>query len=169
MYKGRVKWYWAPITRNQIYWGNRHMFLHPQEWGPPRQQGRLQPHSMRHQIPEEKSPQSVTHSGRHQTNLRWPSIHPQSKFNHGQNPLEQRPLHPRRKISYCIFPELLPEKSNEEGWILQDSNKTHSPRDHIQALVVDDFGIKFLGDEHANHLKRSLEKYYKVTDIQGHC
>ena len=30
-------------------------------------------------------------------------------------------------------------------------------------LVVDDFGIKFLGDEHANHLKRYIEKYYKIT------
>jgi len=24
-------------------------------------------------------------------------------------------------------------------------------------LVVDDFGIKFVGDEHANHLKKTLE------------
>ena len=30
-------------------------------------------------------------------------------------------------------------------------------------LVVDDFGIKFVGDQHANHLKKVLEKDYEVT------
>ena len=30
-------------------------------------------------------------------------------------------------------------------------------------LVVDDFGIKFVGEEHANHLKQSLEQHYDVT------
>ena len=30
-------------------------------------------------------------------------------------------------------------------------------------LVVDDFGVKFVGDQHANHLKRTLEKYYGIT------
>ena len=30
-------------------------------------------------------------------------------------------------------------------------------------LVVDDFGIKFVGDEHAHHLKRSLERHYDIT------
>lgn len=30
-------------------------------------------------------------------------------------------------------------------------------------LVVDDFGIKFQGDEHANHLKTTLEQWYDVT------
>ena len=30
-------------------------------------------------------------------------------------------------------------------------------------LGVDDFGIKFQGDEHANHLKRTLERWYDVT------
>ena len=29
--------------------------------------------------------------------------------------------------------------------------------------VVDDFGIKFVGDEHTNHLKKTLEKHYKIT------
>ena len=30
-------------------------------------------------------------------------------------------------------------------------------------LVVDDFGVKFVGDQHANHLKNTLEKYYDIT------
>ena len=30
-------------------------------------------------------------------------------------------------------------------------------------LVVDDFGVKFVGDQHANHLKSTLEKYYDIT------
>ena len=30
-------------------------------------------------------------------------------------------------------------------------------------LVVDDFGIKFKGDEHATHLKKTLERWYDVT------
>jgi hypothetical protein len=35
-------------------------------------------------------------------------------------------------------------------------------------LVVDDFGIKYIGDEHAKHLISTLEKYYTVeTDWTG--
>ena len=30
-------------------------------------------------------------------------------------------------------------------------------------LVVDDFGIKFKGDEHATHLKKTLERWYNIT------
>ena len=30
-------------------------------------------------------------------------------------------------------------------------------------LVVDDFGIRFVGNKHANHLKKTLEKHYKIT------
>ena len=30
-------------------------------------------------------------------------------------------------------------------------------------LVVDDSGVKYVGDEHAIHLKNTLEQYYKVT------
>ena len=30
-------------------------------------------------------------------------------------------------------------------------------------LVVDDFGVKCVGEEHKNHLKETLEKDYKVT------
>ena len=30
-------------------------------------------------------------------------------------------------------------------------------------LVVDDFGVKFVGDQHANHLKKTLEQHYPIT------
>jgi hypothetical protein len=30
-------------------------------------------------------------------------------------------------------------------------------------LVVDDFGVKCISEEHANHLKQALDKYYKLT------
>jgi hypothetical protein len=30
-------------------------------------------------------------------------------------------------------------------------------------LVVDDFGVKYVSEKHANHLKRALEEHYKLT------
>jgi hypothetical protein len=30
-------------------------------------------------------------------------------------------------------------------------------------LVVDNFGVKYVSEEHANHLKRALDKHYKLT------
>jgi hypothetical protein len=30
-------------------------------------------------------------------------------------------------------------------------------------LVVDDFGVKYVGEEHAQHLKNTLEQHYKLT------
>ena len=30
-------------------------------------------------------------------------------------------------------------------------------------LVVDNFGVKYVGEEHANHLKQVLEEYYTLT------
>ena len=30
-------------------------------------------------------------------------------------------------------------------------------------LVVDNFGVKYVGEEHALHLKQTLEENYKVT------
>ena len=31
------------------------------------------------------------------------------------------------------------------------------------SLIVDDFGVKFQGIQHAKHLKEALEKYYEVA------
>ena len=37
-------------------------------------------------------------------------------------------------------------------------------------LVVDDFGIKYVGEEHALHLKKMLEENYTVTtEWDGRC
>jgi hypothetical protein len=30
-------------------------------------------------------------------------------------------------------------------------------------LIVDDFGVKYVGEEHANHLKWVLEEHYTLT------
>ena len=39
----------------------------------------------------------------------------------------------------------------------------HAWRPITFALVVDNFGVKFKGDDHANHLIKTLEKHYDVT------
>ena len=39
----------------------------------------------------------------------------------------------------------------------------HTWRPITFTLVVDDFGVKFEGDCHANHLKKILEQYYEVS------
>ena len=45
---------------------------------------------------------------------------------------------------------------------------THKWRPICFSLIVDDFGVKYLGKEHAEHLKSVIEKHYKVTtDWEG--
>jgi hypothetical protein len=39
----------------------------------------------------------------------------------------------------------------------------HNTRPIQFTLVVDDFGIKYVGKEHAQHLKNALEEHYKLT------
>ena len=39
----------------------------------------------------------------------------------------------------------------------------HKTRPIQFSLVVDDFGVKYVGEEHAQHLKSVLEEHYKVT------
>jgi hypothetical protein len=39
----------------------------------------------------------------------------------------------------------------------------HNTRPIQFTLVVDDFGVKFIGKEHAQHLKNKLEEHYKLT------
>ncbi len=39
----------------------------------------------------------------------------------------------------------------------------HDTRPQQFTLVVDDFGIKYVGKEHAQHLKNALEEHYKFT------
>jgi hypothetical protein len=40
---------------------------------------------------------------------------------------------------------------------------THDTRPITFSLVVDDFGIKYVGQEHADHLKASIEKHYQIS------
>ena len=39
----------------------------------------------------------------------------------------------------------------------------HDTRPIQFTLVVDDFGVKYVGEEHALHLQRTIEKHYKMT------
>ena len=39
----------------------------------------------------------------------------------------------------------------------------HDTRPVQFILVVDNFGVKYVGEEHANHLKRVLEEHYTLT------
>ena len=35
-------------------------------------------------------------------------------------------------------------------------------------LIVDDFGIRFVGEEHAYHLKNTFKEFYDITiDLEG--
>jgi hypothetical protein len=40
----------------------------------------------------------------------------------------------------------------------------HETRPSTFTLVVDDFGVKYVGRAHANHLLNTLKKYYEVTE-----
>jgi hypothetical protein len=39
----------------------------------------------------------------------------------------------------------------------------HGTRPIQSTLVVDDFGVKYIGEDHAQHLKNALEEHYKLT------
>jgi hypothetical protein len=48
----------------------------------------------------------------------------------------------------------------------------HDMRPIKFSLVVDDFGIKCVGREHAEHLKASIEKHYQIScdwKVSAHC
>jgi hypothetical protein len=40
----------------------------------------------------------------------------------------------------------------------------HETRPITFTLVVHDFGVKYVGREHANHILNTLKKYYQVTE-----
>jgi hypothetical protein len=40
----------------------------------------------------------------------------------------------------------------------------HDTRPITCTLVVDDFGIKYIGKEHANHLHQALKQVYEMTE-----
>jgi hypothetical protein len=62
--------------------------------------------------------------------------------------------------------ELLEKRLNEDGYFqskLVPGLWKHEWRPIQFTLVVDDFGVKYVGEEHAHYLKRTLEKNYSVT------
>jgi hypothetical protein len=68
--------------------------------------------------------------------------------------------------SGLIANELLEKRLNEHGY--QQSKQVpglwqHNTCPFQFTLVVDDFGVKYVGKEHARHLKKVLEMRYKLT------
>ena len=62
--------------------------------------------------------------------------------------------------------ELLEKRLNKHGYFqskLVPGLWKHKSRPIQFTLVVDDFGVKYVRKEHADHLKRVLEEHYKVT------
>ena len=62
--------------------------------------------------------------------------------------------------------ELVEKRFNKQGY--HQSKLVPGLRSHkwhpVQfTLVVDDFGVEYVGEEHAKHLKDTLEENYKVT------
>ena len=62
--------------------------------------------------------------------------------------------------------ELLEKRLNKRGY--QQSKLvpgffTHNWRPLQFTLVVDNFGVKYVGKEHATHLKNTIEENYTVT------
>ena len=65
-----------------------------------------------------------------------------------------------------IANELLEKRLNKHGYFqskLVPGFWTHKTRPISFTLVVDDFGVKYVGEEHALHLKQVLKQHYKVS------
>ena len=66
-----------------------------------------------------------------------------------------------------IAQKLLEERLEKHGY--RQSDKTpgfwkHDTRSICFSLIVDDFGVKYVGEEHANHLIGVLEEFYVVEN-----
>ncbi len=62
--------------------------------------------------------------------------------------------------------KLLEKRLNKHGYRqrkLVPGLWKHNTRPIQFTLVVDNFGVKYVGEEHANHLKRALDEHYKLT------
>eukprot|EP00956_Cyclotella_meneghiniana_P024798 scaffold50421_cov81-Cyclotella_meneghiniana.AAC.3 len=62
--------------------------------------------------------------------------------------------------------ELLEKRLNKNGYFqskIVAGLWSHKTRPIQFTLVVDDFGVKYVGKEHADHLLKTLEEHYKVT------
>ena len=73
--------------------------------------------------------------------------------------------------SGILAQELLEKRLNKHGYHQSKFTPglwTHETRPICFTLVVDDFGVKYIGKQHAEHLLQVLEEHYKVTtDWEG--
>ena len=74
-----------------------------------------------------------------------------------------------------IAQELLAKRLKEHGYSQSETTPglwTHEWRPISFSLVVDDFGVKYVGEEHAQHLLQVVQKYYKCSfakDGERYC
>jgi hypothetical protein len=74
-----------------------------------------------------------------------------------------------------IAQELLAKRLKEHGYSQSETTPglwTHEWRPISFSLVVDDFGVKYVGEEHAQHLLQVVQKYYKCsceTEGEQYC
>ena len=64
-----------------------------------------------------------------------------------------------------IAQNLLEERLEKHGYKQSDQTPgfwTHATHPISFTLIVDDFGVKYVGKEHANHLIRVLEEIYEI-------
>jgi hypothetical protein len=70
-----------------------------------------------------------------------------------------------------IAQQLLEERLAKHGYRQSATTPglwTHDTRPICFSLVVDDFGVKYVGEEHAQHLLETIRKYYKCSaDWEG--
>ncbi len=67
-----------------------------------------------------------------------------------------------------IAQELLAKRLNEHGYTQSKTMPglwTHEWRPTTVSLVVDNFRVKYIGEEHAQHLLQMVQKHY-MLDIQ---
>ncbi len=65
-----------------------------------------------------------------------------------------------------IAQELLAKRLKEHGYSQSKTTPglwTHEWQPIMFSLVVDNFGVKYVGKEHAQHLLRTVQKYYKCS------
>ena len=73
--------------------------------------------------------------------------------------------------SDSLSKKLLKERLEEHGYTEVDHTPglfKHENRSIWFTLTVDDFGVKYIGEEHARHLLDVLKLYYKMEeDLKG--
>ena len=66
-----------------------------------------------------------------------------------------------------IAQKLLEERLNKADYYQSDQTPgfwKHKWRPLSFSLIVDDFGVKYVGEEHVQHLMETLKEFYTITD-----